>query len=451
MFILLCSGFSFAQKDKTPSITRILFIFDESKSMLGTWENGVKIEVAKKWMNKLLDSLATLEDVEIALRLYGHQFAVPPQVCTDTRLEVPFGKNNANEIKKILNETVPKGTTPIAYSLEQCGNDFPICKNCRNIVILITDGIEACEGDPCKVSQALQSKNIFLRPFVIGLGLDIEAVDAFKCIGQYFNADSEKKFQQVLNTVVTQAVGASKTTCQVNLNDTQGQPTETNVSMTFYDKATGKIVDNFMHTINTWKLPDTIYLNPAITYKILVHTVPPVIIDNVKLIPLKHTTIKANTPQGTLIIKETQTQKYKDAKIIVRKQNDLQILTIQEFEKTEKYITGKYDLEILTLPRLNYKGIEIKQSETTTITIPQPGLATISVPADGYADLFVKNGDKVELLYTLDHISSISLTLLPGIYMVVYRSENMKHTSNTLTKEFELKQGYSIFVKMDKY
>ena len=66
----------------------------------------------------------------------------------------------------------PKGTTPIAYSLEKSGADFPECANCRNIIILITDGEEECEGDPCAVSAALQSKGIVLKPFVIGVGLD---------------------------------------------------------------------------------------------------------------------------------------------------------------------------------------------------------------------------------------------------------------------------------------
>ena len=71
----------------------------------------------------------------------------PPQDCDDTKLEVPFGPNNHETIKYKLKTINPRGTTPIAYSLEKCATDFPQCSDCRNIIILITDGLEECNGD----------------------------------------------------------------------------------------------------------------------------------------------------------------------------------------------------------------------------------------------------------------------------------------------------------------
>ena len=109
----------------------------------------------------------------MALRMYGHQSPVPPQDCNDTKLEVPFAEGNASKIRQELRYVVPKGTTPIAHSLEMGGGDFPPdCDNCRNIIILITDGVEACDGDACAVSLELQRKGIILKPFVIGIGID---------------------------------------------------------------------------------------------------------------------------------------------------------------------------------------------------------------------------------------------------------------------------------------
>ena len=98
------------------------------------------------------------------------------QDCDDTKLEVPFAQGNGEQIRNVLSNITPKGTTPIARSLEKAANDFPECANCRNVIILITDGIEACDEDPCAVSRALQQKGIILKPFVIGIGLDKEFI-----------------------------------------------------------------------------------------------------------------------------------------------------------------------------------------------------------------------------------------------------------------------------------
>ena len=70
---------------------------------------------------------------------------------------------------------------------------------------------------------------------------------------------------------------------------------------------------------------------------------------------------------------------------IVRKAGDLNTLHIQTFNSTEKYIIGKYDLEILTLPRIYLNKVDIAQSKTTTIEIPQSGNVTITKPSEGPA------------------------------------------------------------------
>ena len=124
-------------------------------------------------MGEFLDSLKSIPNLELALRCYGHQtFIKPTRNCKDTKLEVPFNvaSKSAPLIKQRIQKLEPLGTTPIAYSLGESAADFTPCSNCRNIIILITDGIEECDGVPCEVSAALQKKGIFLRPFVIGVG-----------------------------------------------------------------------------------------------------------------------------------------------------------------------------------------------------------------------------------------------------------------------------------------
>ena len=169
-----------------PPETRILFIFDASQSMGGMWQKETKISIARRVLIHIIDSLEQLPNVQMALRIYGHQSPVPPQNCNDTKLEVPFAKDNAPLIRQKLRYIVPKGTTPIAHSLELGGGDFPPdADNTRNIIILITDGVEACDGDACAVSLDLQHRGIVLKPFVIGIGIDENFQQTFNCIGRY--------------------------------------------------------------------------------------------------------------------------------------------------------------------------------------------------------------------------------------------------------------------------
>ena len=134
LVLVLAINTSFAQKPKELPTVRILFVFDCSLSMIGKWETANKMEVSKSILTQTVDSLAQIPNVEIALRMYGHQYSVNPKPnCEDTKLEVPFGKGNVTAIKNRIKDAVPRGTTPIAYTLEQCGADFPACANCRNI------------------------------------------------------------------------------------------------------------------------------------------------------------------------------------------------------------------------------------------------------------------------------------------------------------------------------
>src|SRR5574343_403789 len=75
---------------KTPSKTRILLIFDASGSMTTPIEKTTRIQVAKKMANKIIDSISSFKNVEIAWRVYGHQKTADLKDCKDSRLEVPF-------------------------------------------------------------------------------------------------------------------------------------------------------------------------------------------------------------------------------------------------------------------------------------------------------------------------------------------------------------------------
>jgi len=416
--------------------------------MAGFWESDRKINIARNLLIKLVDSLQHLDNVQLALRVYGHQSPVPPQDCSDTHLEVPFSYHNASRIKQRLRWINPKGTTPIAYSLSKAAGDFPECdKNeCRNIILLITDGIEACDGDPCEVSLDLQRQGIILKPFVIGIGIDEGLKQTFECVGQYYNAPNEEKFKEVLDVVISQAL--NQTTAQVNLLDSDNNATETNVGMTFFDKLSDRPRYHYIHTINAMGNPDTLILDHLTNYWVQVHTIPPVFIDSLTLTPGKHTVVGVKAAQGDLFLKNSQSSIYRDLKCLVRKTGKNEILTVMKLGETEKLLTGYYDLEFLTLPRLQRDSVEITQSTTTKVEIPNSGIVTILMDTHGYGTILRMGKNGYEWIATLkDNTLKETKYFLPGDYRIIYRAKNANQVIYSSTKKFKVKSGSSITIR----
>lgn len=437
-------------RNQQQPLTRILFVFDASFSMYGRWQTGMKMDIAKRLFVQFLDSLQGTPNLELGLRCYGHQYSLQPQRnCEDSKLEVPIGKPNVTipAMKKRMETIVPKGTTPIAYTLEQCGNDFPSDNvNSRNIIILITDGIEECGGDPCAVSLALQSKGIVLKPFVLGIGLEGN-FESLNCVGKMYDISSEATFTQVLNIVVSQAL--NNTTCQVNLLNNQGKPLETDVAMTFYDQTTGVIRYSYMHTMNHRGVPDTVILDPLSTYKLVVHTIPAQVKENIVITPGIHNIIALDAPQGFLNLQVAGTNNYTRLQAIVRKSGDMNTLVTQDFGSKQKYIVGKYDLEILTLPRIYMKGVSIAQSSTTDILIPQAGTVSIFKPAEGTGQVFLEEKNTLTWVCNLDDKrTNENLTLQPGNYRVIFRTKAAKETIYTKEQKFKVDPGGAVTVKL---
>jgi len=449
LFIFL-SGFSFSQgireQEKPKPLTRILFVFDASQSMYGRWQSDTKFNIAVKLFSNLLDSLKSLPNLEIALRVYGHQKPFPPQDCKDTRLEVPFSKDNISRIKHVLKTIIPKGTTPIAYSLEQAPKDFPPCDNCRNIVILITDGLEECGGDPCAVSLSLQKSGILLKPFIVGIGKNFK--DQFDCVGTYFDASNEKEFRTALKVIISRAL--NPTTVQVNLLDAYGKPTETNINMTFFDNFSGIAKYNLIHSFNNKGLPDTLDIDPLIVYDIVVHSIPPVRKDTVKLTPGKHNIIGIDVPQGYLSFKTAGNNTIKFLPCLIRKKGTSETINVQQFDQIEKYLTGLYDVEILCLPRITITDVDIRQNHTTTVEIPLPGIAVIQKSTNGYGSLYLEDKKQLVWLYNFRDTPQQQETLYlePGSYRVVFRSKYSNKSSYTLEKSFAVEPGQTVNVRL---
>lgn len=452
IMLLVLFAFSFvpaklkAQENKK---TRILFLFDLSGSMWGEMKGGKrKVDVAKAILSRLADSLDNVENLELALRAYGHTAKRNKQDCKDTRLEVPFAAHNGQNIKQRIAQLQPSGTTPIAYSLSEASLDFPN-KRAKNIIILITDGIEECNGDPCAVSQALQASNIIVRPFIIGLGMNEDYGKYFECVGRYFSAETENDFRSVLSSVITQAL--NNTTLQVNLNNISGKPTQTNINMTFYNAKTGVVENDYYNTFNHLGRPDTFTMDPLIRYNIVVQSTPPVTKNNIVLKSAQHNIVDISVPIGSLNLSVNAID-YFTLKALVKKAGQNEIIYVQDFNTTKDYLVGSYDLEVLTLPRVTFTNVQVTQSKTTKIVIPEAGKVELQYKKNLIASLYVLRNNKEEWITDLkggDMTSKDLYYLQPGNYKVVYRPRDSYNTLDSREKTFKMTSGSYISVILD--
>ena len=144
-----------------PKTSRILILLDASGSMKENFDGQNKFAVATSLLQHVIDSIQLKNpNVQFALRVFGHQFPKSQRNCKDTKLEVPFAKGNADAISSKMKTVTPQGQTAIAYTLFQALSDFPSDSLSTNSIILITDGIETCDGDLCSVAEQFNKKRV---------------------------------------------------------------------------------------------------------------------------------------------------------------------------------------------------------------------------------------------------------------------------------------------------
>lgn len=203
LIILIClSSYSFSQEDPSGSIYIIL---DSSGSMWGELpDKSRKVETAKKVLKEYV--AGDFEGYELAFRVYGHRRKGD---CLDSELLIPFGEPDQviSELTQSIDSIKPLGKTPITYSLQEALKDFG---DRQGEIILISDGIETCDADPCELVREWREKDVKIKVHVVGLGLDEKSKAAMQCISdaagtEYHDASSASELSEGLTKIKEEA------------------------------------------------------------------------------------------------------------------------------------------------------------------------------------------------------------------------------------------------------
>ncbi|MGE0152909.1 MAG: VWA domain-containing protein [Reyranellaceae bacterium] len=177
LIVLLLALGTLAVPGLASAQSNVLFIFDASGSMKVAVGGQPRIDIAKRAMSQALKDMPS--STRLGLLMYGHRRA---RDCSDIELVAPIGADDAAKIDRTIQATQPRGETPIAEALTQAARNFAALKGQTNRIVLITDGIEECRGDPCKAARDIKAAGLDLKVHVVGFALDDAKVKAVQCI-----------------------------------------------------------------------------------------------------------------------------------------------------------------------------------------------------------------------------------------------------------------------------
>lgn len=179
----------------------IVFILDASGSMWGQVEGKAKIAIAKEVLIGLIKDLP--DDAVVGLVAYGHRSKGD---CRDVEELVPLSTVDKEKLIKTIQGLSPKGKTPITLSVRRTAEKIRHLED-ETTIILVSDGKETCEGDPCALVKELKSSGLRFVMHVIGFDVIEEDRIQLECMaeaggGDYFTAKTAGDFKVAARAVV---------------------------------------------------------------------------------------------------------------------------------------------------------------------------------------------------------------------------------------------------------
>ncbi len=201
VLVALAFGTSVAQAQSAPKTEKVMLVLDESGSMWGQINGEAKITIARRVISDLLDTLP--ESIELGLTAYGHR---EKGNCDDIETLVVPGAQPRSAIRQAIAVIKPKGKTPLSKAVVMAAEALKYEED-KATVILISDGIETCNYDPCAVGKSLEANGIDFTTHVIGFDIaDDETRAQLQCLaentgGRFLTADSAEELADALEQV----------------------------------------------------------------------------------------------------------------------------------------------------------------------------------------------------------------------------------------------------------
>lgn len=457
-FVLLLAFFQtpeiISQDQLSPPI---IFIYDASGSMWGQIDGKTKMDIASGVLSESINRLP--EDQRLGLVAYGHRVKSD---CEDVEFLVEVGSNNQSTIHQSLGAIKPLGKTPLAFSAIQV-IDYLRKNEQKATIILVTDGIESCNGDICEVIKNAKSEGIDFKLHIIGFGLKPEDTDQLICAaqagdGQYFDAANAEGLSEVLQEATAAPVGTPSGNVSV-FAIKNGKPIDA------YIRAKKAGTDIWVTSSRTYADTSFLYL-PSGIYDLEVKPlensdVGAQLIDGVESRKDKITHKTVSFDAGRIMASVMNNDQAWDAVInVYPKGSNKSVARGRTYGETETYEVnpGRYDVEIKAMMLKGeaivhrLEDIEVKANAEKQVAHNfQSGKLMIGANSDtGLVDAVVsivdtssKRNVANSRTYTSEDNNPREFLLTPGTYRITVKALG-DHKGKTETLELTLKAGDSV-------
>lgn len=204
--LLLSAAFLFAQADNPKPI---IFITDASGSMWQKIGEEHKITLAREVLGDLTEDMP--DNQPVGLVAYGHR---KKGDCGDIEELLPMNNLDKPAFQKEMKALNPLGKTPLAQSAKFVIEKLKASGQSATI-ILITDGIETCEGILCDVVKEAKEAGIDFVMHVVGFDLGDADRAPLECAaregdGLYIDASDKDQLADALEETTEVTVDVPK-------------------------------------------------------------------------------------------------------------------------------------------------------------------------------------------------------------------------------------------------
>jgi len=464
LLLLIAAGHGYtasAQNGQSTSPAELIFILDASGSMWGQIEGENKITIAKKVLVDLIGELP--DETNVGLIAYGHR---DKGDCEDIETVVPPGPADKTLLTEKIEAINPKGKTPITGSVTRAF-DILRSKESSATVILLSDGLETCGGDPCKTVREAKESGINFVMHVVGFDVSKEDVSQLECAAQaggglYMSAGNAGELSDALDTAVELPVDSPAGRLSVKVT-ADGKLRDSTVNV--IDAGSGELAAGG-RTYESEETNPRIMPLPDGTYDI---EVIPLGIDGAKKQVIQGVVIEnggliekaVDFGFGELSVKVTRNGSLSDATVSVYEAGTRNSVaggrTYTGPESNPKKISigpGVYDVSIGSVemtdkPSRVFENIEINAGETTerTVEFSSGVLSVGALSENGLVDATVnvkeaKTGESVAggRTYAKPESNPKQFMLSPGAYVVTVNALKLEEKPSR-SFEVEVKEG----------
>lgn len=455
ILLLVCVfGFGYAIQAQEDQPSPIIFIYDASGSMWGQLQGKTKMEIASEVLAASINTLP--ENQNLGLVAYGHR---KKGDCSDVEFLIEMDNLSKTKVVSELQKIKPLGKTPLAYAAELVLEKLRVSKE-KATIILITDGIESCNGNICDLVQNAKTEGIDFKLHIVGFGLKESETEQLTCAanageGQYYDASDAGGLSEGLLEATSETIDAPKGNLGVFVLK-EGKPLDA------YVQAYTAGTKNKVVLKRTYK--DTAFLFlPKASYDLEIwqhskSAISPVVVKNVETFEDKiaYKTVSMDGAKLKLLISNNGT--LWDSNIGVKTIEGKNVIGGRTYgkEKELQIDPGTYNIEVIgrTLHGLEatsiLKNVQVGSGEVTEISHDfKTGIAIIGGTYGGEAfDVGIKIVDAAtkEAVYGgRTYKKNKEILLITGTYIVsIY--EHGVYNSSAKGTEFtmEIKEGETV-------